>query len=186
MTEITGIAGSLRRESFNRSLLQAAVELAPDGAVLHAADIAGIPLYDGDVEKRGVPDAVTRLKERIMHADGLLLVSPEYNHGIPGVMKNVIDWLSRPPADIKKVFRDRPVAVMGATPGPGGTRLAQAAWLPVLRTLGTRPWFGGQLYVPMAGEAFDAEGRLISEEIRERLTKFLQGFVAFVDAERGT
>lgn len=180
MSRIIGIAGSLRELSFNRRLLEAAAQLAPDGASIEVGAIDGIPLYNGDVEKRGVPEAVTELKNRIRHADALLLVSPEYNHGIPGVMKNVIDWLSRPPEDIKAVYRDRPVAVMGATPGPGGTRMAQAAWLPTLRALGTRPWFGGQLYVPKAGEAFDEDGNLIDEQVRERLKRFLEGFVAYI------
>lgn len=180
MTEIIGIAGSLRKESFNRRLLEASSRHAPDGTTITPADISGIPLYNGDVEKTGIPEAVTALKDRIREADALLLVSPEYNHGIPGVMKNVIDWLSRPPEDIKTVYRNRPVAIMGATPGPGGTRMAQAAWLAPLRALGTRPWFGAQLYVPKAGEAFDERGNLIDEQVRERLKRFLEGFVTFV------
>lgn len=180
MIEIVGIAGSLRRESFNRRLLAAAADHAPEGAAIRPGAIDDIPLYNGDVEKEGVPEGVTALKNQIRDADALLLVSPEYNHGIPGVMKNVIDWLSRPPDDIKTVYRNRPVAVMGATPGPGGTRLAQAAWLPTLRALGTRPWFGGQLYVPKAGEVFDEDGNLVDEQVRERLKRFLEGFVAFV------
>lgn len=180
MVAIVGIAGSLRLESFNRRLLGAAAELAPSGSSIRTGNIDDIPLYNGDLEKEGIPDSVTALKDRICNADALLLVSPEYNHGIPGVMKNVIDWLSRPPDDIKTVFRNRPVAIMGATPGPGGTRLAQAAWLPTLRALGTRPWFGAQLYVPKAGEVFDGEGGLVDEQVRERLKRFLEGFVAFV------
>jgi len=183
MIRIVGIAGSLRRDSFNRALLRAAIRHVPDGVEMHAVDIADVPLYDGDVEQRGVPGAVTAVKDEVIAGDGLLLVSPEYNHGIPGVMKNVIDWMSRPPADIKTVFRGRPVAVMGATPGPGGTRLAQAAWLPTLRALGTRPWFGGQLYVPKAGEAFDEQGDLVDEQARDRLRRFMQGFADFVGQE---
>lgn len=180
---ITGIAGSLRKDSFNRALLRAAAELAPDDVDIRPGSIDDIPLYNGDVEKEGIPDAVTRLKQDIVESNALLLVSPEYNHGIPGVMKNVIDWLSRPPSDIKQVYRGRPVAVIGATPGPGGTRMAQAAWLPTLRALGTRPWFGGQLYVPKAGEVFDDDGELVNEETQERLSKFLQGFADFVNEQ---
>src|SRR5690349_14078305 len=121
-------------------LLAAAVDAAPDGTTIEIESIDGIPLYDGDLEaEQGVPAAVQRLKQRIAGAGGLLIVTPEYNNSIPGVLKNAIDWLSRPPADIPRVFRGRPVAIMGATPGPGGTALSQAAWLPVIRTLGMRP-----------------------------------------------
>ena len=143
MTTILGISGSLRRGSYNAALLRAAAELAPAGVRIEMASIRGIPLYDGDVEtESGIPSAVRALKERIASADGVLLVTPEYNNSIPGPFKNAIDWLSRPPADIPRVFGDRPVALMGATIGQGGTGLSQAAWLPVLRVLGTRPWFG--------------------------------------------
>ena len=119
MTTIIGLCGSLRRGSFNRMLLGAAVEMAPQGTVIETESIREIPLYDGDVEdEQGVPAAVQRLKDRIAEADGVLIVTPEYNNSIPGVLKNAIDWLSRPAADIPRVFRGRPVAIMGATPGP--------------------------------------------------------------------
>jgi NAD(P)H-dependent FMN reductase len=182
MTRILGIAGSLRRGSGNAALLRAARELAPDGVELEIASIAGIPLYDGDLEgERGIPDPVRMLKDRIAEASGLLLATPEYNHSLPGVFKNAIDWLSRPPEDIPRVFGDKPVAILGATPGPGGTRLAQAAWLPVLRVLGARAWSGRQLYVAGAGRAFDAEGRLVDEKIRKLLSEFVAGFAAYVE-----
>ena len=110
----------------------------------------------------------------------MLLVSPEYNNSIPGVFKNAIDWLSRPSADIGKVFGGRPVGVIGASPGGFGTILAQNAWLPVLRTLGTRPWFGGRLQVSRAGSVFSEAGDLADEAIRTQLAKYLAGFVAFI------
>jgi NAD(P)H-dependent FMN reductase len=181
MPQIIGISGSLRRASFNTALLHAAAGLAPAGSTLDIRSIAGIPLYDGDVEReRGIPDPVTELKNRIAGADGLLLATPEYNNSMPGVLKNAIDWLSRPPKDIPRVFGGKPVAIMGATPGMGGTRLAQSAWLPVLRTLGTRAWFGKQLYVAGAAQAFDAEGRLVDEKVRQLLSELMAGFAAFV------
>jgi len=181
MPNIIGIAGSLRRASFNAALLRAASELAPSGTTIEIASIRGIPLYDGDEEAaHGVPEPARALKERIAQSQGLLIVTPEYNNSIPGVLKNAIDWLSRPPADIARVFAERPVAILGATPGRGGTILAQSAWLPVLRTLGTRPWWGGRLQVSEASRVFDAEGRIVDERIRGELTKFVAGFAAFV------
>ena len=179
MTRIVGISGSLRSGSYNSSLLKAAAQVI-EGAELEIASIRGIPLYDGDVEAAGFPQAVQDLKAKVIASDGLLLVTPEYNNGIPGVFKNAIDWLSRPSADIKKLFGDRPVAVMGASLGGFGTILSQDAWLPVLRTLGTRPWFGGRLLVSRANIVFNEAGELTDEKIRKQLADFMRGFVAFV------
>lgn len=181
MTQIVAIAGSLRRQSFNLGLLRAAAGLMPDGATLDVRTLAGIPLYDADAEAAdGLPPAVTELKEAVAAADALLLATPEYNNGIPGVFKNGIDWLSRPAGDIGRVFGGKPVAVIGASPGGFGTILAQDAWLPVLRTLGTRPWFGGRLLVSRAGSLFDGGGRLTDDASRQRLAEFLAGFVAAI------
>lgn len=181
MPTILGLSGSLRAGSFNTALLRAAAGLMPGGSSLELATLHGIPLYDGDVEAReGIPAAVQALKERIVACDGLLLATPEYNNGMPGVLKNGIDWLSRPNTDIARIFGDRPVAVMGASPGGFGTILAQNAWLPVLRTLGTRPWFGSRLMVSRAGQVFDAKGEMVDEKMKEQLQQFLQGFVTFL------
>jgi chromate reductase, NAD(P)H dehydrogenase (quinone) len=183
MSTIIGIAGSLRTASLNAALLRAAASVVPEGAELKIASIIGIPLYDGDVEENeGIPPTVAALKDQIAAADGLLLVTPEYNNGIPGVFKNAIDWLSRPPADIPRVFRDRPVAIMGASPGGFGTILAQQAWLPVLRTLGTRPWFGARLQVSRAGSVFNDAGEMVDDKIKTQLQEFIHGFVKFVEA----
>lgn len=179
--KLVGVAGSLRRLSFNKGLLNAAAELMPEGATLEIVPIAEIPLYNADVEAAdGIPPAAARLKDAIAGADGLLLATPEYNNGIPGVFKNAIDWASRPPADAGRVFSGRPVAVIGASPGGFGTILAQDAWLPVLRTLGTRPWFEGRLLVSRAGGLFDDQGRLADAPTRERLRDFIAGFVDFI------
>ncbi|HVR44801.1 MAG TPA: NADPH-dependent FMN reductase [Thermoanaerobaculia bacterium] len=184
MTTILGISGSLRRGSYNSMLLTAAAGSLPADATLEIASIRGIPLYDGDSEAAdGIPPGVRDLKERIAAADGLLIATPEYNNSIPGVIKNAIDWLSRPPRDIPRVFGGLPVALMGATPGRGGTALAQAAWLPILRALGTRPWFGRILHVSGAADLFDERG-LTDEETRSRLAKFVAGFAAFAAESR--
>lgn len=180
MTKIIGIAGSLRAGSYNRALLRTAATLMPPGATLEIASIQGIPLYDGDVEtNEGIPAAVQQLKDLIAGGDGVLMVTPEYNNSMPGVLKNAVDWLSRPPADIAKVFGDRPFAVIGASPGGFGTILAQEAWLPVLRTLGTRPWFGGRLMVSRAGAVFNEAGEMVDDKVKAQLRKFLEGFAEF-------
>src|ERR1700739_4473989 len=160
MTKVLGISGSLRRGSYNSARLRAPQRLMPEDATLEIATVRGIPLYDADVEAQGIPASVSQLKEAIVAADGVLLVTPEYNNGIPGVFKNAIDWLSRPSADIKRVFGGRPFALIGASPGSFGTVLCQASWLPVLRTLGTQLWSGGRLMVPRAASVFDETGTL--------------------------
>jgi chromate reductase, NAD(P)H dehydrogenase (quinone) len=178
---IIGIAGSLRSGSFNASLLRAAVEECPKQATLEVESIRGIPLYDGDVEiKDGIPARAAELKDKVAAADALLLVTPEYNNSIPGTFKNAIDWMTRPPADVPRVFKGKPVGLIGATPGAYGTVLSQTAWLQVFRTLGMRPFFGQLLYVGNAGKVFDAPGKLVDDAIRQRLRKYMEGFVAFV------
>lgn len=185
MSRIVGIAGSLRAGSLNAALLRAAAVLMPDDSSLDIASIKGIPLYDGDVEaKDGIPQAVTALKDRITAGDGLLLVTPEYNNSMPGVFKNAIDWLSRPSSDIPRIFGNRPVAIIGASPGGFGTILAQNAWLPVIRTLGMRPWFGARLLVSRAGGVFNGSGDITDEKTQELLKQFVHGFVEFVTSEK--
>jgi NAD(P)H-dependent FMN reductase len=185
VTKLIGLSGSLRRGSLNTALLKAAAGLMPEGADLVVMTIHGIPLYDGDLEAaEGVPQAVTDLKEAIAGADGLLLATPEYNNSIPGPLKNAIDWLSRPPGDVKRVFGGKPVALTGASPGNFGTILSQAAWLPVLRTLGTQFWSEGRLLVSRAGSLFGEDGKITDPKVEEQLRTFLRGFTAFAEASR--
>lgn len=183
--KILGISGSLRRQSYNTALLRAAQGVANAEVQLESATLHGIPLYDGDLEQaEGIPPAVEALKARILANDGLLLVTPEYNNGIPGVFKNAIDWLSRTRSDGAALFADRPVAVIGASPGGFGTILSQNAWLPVLKTLGANQWAGGRLMASRAGKLFDDNGELVDEGTRAQLQAFVDGFAGFVRGSR--
>jgi chromate reductase, NAD(P)H dehydrogenase (quinone) len=182
---LIGISGSLRRGSFNSSVLRAAAYLMPAESELRIASIADIPLYNWDIENTsGIPEPVARLKDAIAGADGLLLVSPEYNNSIPGVTKNAIDWLSRPPADIPRVFGGKSVAIAGASPGGFGTILSQNAWLPVFKTLGAELWPGARLLVSRAGSVIGANGEIADAATRENIGKFVNGFVAHVRARK--
>ncbi len=178
---ILALGGSLRAASFNRALLHEAAAVAPAGVDLDLGvlDVPGaLPLYDQDlVDRDGFPAAAVRLKDALRAADGLLIATPEYNWGIPGFLKNAIDWASRPSSDIPDVFGDLPVALVGAG-GGGGTRLAQSAWLPVFRFLRMRPWSDETLYVTGARTLFDEHGRLADDATREQLRAVVAGFAA--------
>lgn len=186
MVRLIGISGSLRAASFNAALLRAAAAMVPEGTTMAVETIRGIPLYDADVEAAdGIPPAVAALKDKMAAADGIVLATPEYNNSIPGVFKNAIDWLSRPPEDIKRVFRGKPVALMGATPSGFGTILSQDAWLSTLRFLGTDLWCAERLLVSKAHTVCDDKGELKDDATREQLRKFVHGFVGFVRRPKG-
>jgi NAD(P)H-dependent FMN reductase len=178
--KIIALSGALRRASYNTALLRAASELAPEGVDIELHTLHGIPLYDGDVEAEGIPEAVTTLREAIRGADALLISTPEYNHSIPGVLKNGLDWLSRPSGEGAKLFGGKPTGLIGASPGGFGTVRAQGALLHVLHAFGSDLWMAGELLVSRAGSVFDAEGRLVDDKLRGQLQQFLQGFSAFV------
>src|SRR2546430_16723849 len=175
MTKVLGISGSLRRGSYNSAVLRAAARLMPEDSTLDIGSLRGVPYYEGDGEGQGIPASVSQLKEAIIAADGVLLVTPEYNNSIPGVFKNAIDWLSRPSSDIKRVFGGRAFAIMGASLSAFGTTLSQAAWLPVLRTLGTQTWFGGRPLVALAAGVFGEEGALKDAPRAEEVKEVLPG-----------
>ncbi|MFG6442377.1 NADPH-dependent FMN reductase [Roseateles sp. LKC17W] len=178
--KILALSGALRRASVNTALLRAAAMLAPAGVTVDVRTLHGIPLYDGDVEAEGIPAAVTTLREAIRAADALLIATPEYNNSMPGVLKNGLDWLSRPSGEGGKLFGGKPTALVGATPGGFGTVQAQDALLSVLRAFGNDFWMGGRLMVSKAGTVFDADGQLVDDKVRAQLQQFVAGFVGFV------
>lgn len=183
--KVVAIAGSLRRESFNRRLLDAAVELAPQGMeICIAREIGEIPLFDEDLEQQaaGGPVAVRTLREAIAAADGLLIATPEYNHSFPGVLKNAIDWLSRPSPD--EVLKGKPVAIIGASGGQWGTRLAQAALRQVLYATEARILPAPALYANSCKLLFDSAGRLTDDRIRETLRILLKEFADWIALAR--
>lgn len=182
MVNIIGISGSLRKASYNTALLKAAAELS--AGEIQAAGIDDIPLYNGDVEAMGIPQSVISLQEKFQRADGILIVSPEYNHGVPGVLKNAIDWLTRPGDRIPQIFGGKPLAMMGATPGGFGTMNAQTAWLTTWRTLHVQLWNDKSPFmVSRANTVFDAEGRITDAKIRQNLKEYVAGFIGFVYAQ---
>ena len=173
---ILGFAGSLRRASFNRGLLRAAVEAAPSGIAVETFDLAPIPPYNADVEAEGDPEPVAALKERIVGADALLIVTPEANYSIPGVLKNAIDWASRPP---QSAFEGKPIALAGATPGGFGTVRAQLALRQVFVFTNSYVLPKPELWVSRARERFDEAGNLVDDRVRTELRALLEALAAF-------
>ena len=175
---ILGICGSLRKASYNRWLLTAAQGLVPAEMTLEIAEMHGIPVFDQDVQEAGDPEAVAALKARVRDADGLLIATPEYNWGVPGPLKNTIDWLSRPPKD-SPLLR-KPVALMGATTGPWGTTRAQLALrqillFPQMRVLPS-PW----VHVTMAKDKFGPDGALTDQATKDQLRELLAAFESWI------
>jgi chromate reductase len=174
---ILGICGSLRKGSFNRRLLQVAREELPERARLELADIAGIPIYDGDVESAGLPASVRTLKQQIRTADALLIATPEYNYSVPGALKNALDWCSRPARD--NPFRDKPLAIMGASQGLLGTARAQYHLRQIAVSLDLLALNRPEVMVGQAESKFDADGRLTDTKARELVHKLMVALVVW-------
>jgi chromate reductase, NAD(P)H dehydrogenase (quinone) len=173
---ILAVSGSLRAESYNTALARAAIELAPTGTEIELYEgLAWIPPYDGDDDGEDPPATVAMLRARIREADGLLVVTPEYNGSVPGVLKNAIDWASRPPRE--SALWGKTVAIAGATTGRYGAIWAQQDLRRVLGLAGARV-VEGEVPVALAHERFDAEGQLVDPQIAERLRAHLDALVA--------
>jgi chromate reductase len=171
---ILGIAGSLRQASYNRAALRAAMQLVPQDAILKSFEIDGIPGFSED-EERNSPAKVIELKQRIREADAILFVTPEYNYSIPGVLKNAIDWASRPYGD--SAWSGKPVAVMGASVGMFGTARAQYHLRQVFVFLNMFPINQPEVMITNAAQRFDAEGNLTDEKTKELIRKLLGNLV---------
>jgi chromate reductase len=180
---ILGIAGSLRKKSYNRAALRAAQQLAPEDTKLEIFELDGIPMFNQD-EEQNPPDMVKQLKARIRAADAILLVSAEYNYSIPGVLKNAIDWASRPYGD--SAWKGKPVAVMGASVGAQGTSRAQYHLRQVFVFLDMLPLNSPEVMIGNASQKFDEAGNLIDEDTKKHIRALLESLVSWTrHHERG-
>ena len=178
-TRVAGIPGSLREGSLNKGLLRAAVELAPAGMEIQIYTRLGdIPPYNDDVFQKGDPEPVADLKAFIAGADAMLISTPEYNYGIPGVLKNAIDWVSRPAG--KSALNRKPAAIMGCSPGLGGTIRAQHALRQSFVFTETHVMLQPEIKIPSAALLFDASSKLTDETTRQYIKKFLDAFVIWI------
>jgi chromate reductase, NAD(P)H dehydrogenase (quinone) len=171
---ILGIAGSLRNESYNRAALRAATQLLPEGASIETFELDGIPGFNQDAEQNP-PAKVTELKQRIREADAILIVTPEYNYSIPGVLKNAIDWASRPYGD--SAWNGKPAAIMGASVGTIGTSRAQYHLRQMMVFLNMFPINQPEVMIGNASKRFDAEGNLTDDATKEFIRQLLQNLV---------
>jgi chromate reductase len=173
---ILGIAGSLRRESYNRSALRAAVQLAPSDVSLDIFELDSIPLYNQDIEQQP-PAAVVEFKKRIRAADAILIVTPEYNYSVPGVLKNAIDWASRPYGD--SAWSEKPVAIMGVSSGMSGTLRAQYHLRQMFVWLNMLPLNQPEVMIGEAAKKFDTQGNLTDEKTKELIGRLLTNLAAW-------
>jgi chromate reductase len=179
---VIGVAGSLRTASLNRALLSAARELAPPELIIEVMELKGVPLFNEDLERDGVPVVVGDLRSAVRDADGLLLVTPEYNHGVPGVLKNAIDWLSQPLR--QSALEGKPTAMMGASTGLAGTALSQSQLRQAFVLTNSPVMQQPEVLVGRAHEKFDAMGRLTDQPTRQFVTQFLTQFVHWLRLQK--
>lgn len=172
---ILGFAGSLRAKSYNRAALQVAKDLAPDGVEITIFDLQDIPIYNGDVEAKGMPAEVAAFRDAIISADALLIVTPEYNRGISGVLKNALDWASRRQPDGSRILAGKPVAYMGASDGGFGTSRAQRELAGLATILGMHVYTGSEVLISKAAEKFSDEGELLDEGLKESIATLVAG-----------
>ncbi|RJR30008.1 MAG: NAD(P)H-dependent oxidoreductase [Candidatus Latescibacterota bacterium] len=177
--KVLGIAGSLRKGSYNRALLRAAVAIAPEGMTIEIAEIDGIPPFNEDVEKKGMPPAVAELRRKVASAGALLIATPEYNHSVPGVLKNAIDWLSR--GDDQPLDR-KPCAIMGASTGLIGTARAQAHLRDLVVAVNMPVLGQPEILVTKARERFDERPELTDESVRKRVRALLEALAGWAEA----
>jgi chromate reductase len=175
---ILGFAGSLRQGSYNRALLRAAQGAAPEGMTIEVFDLISVPLYNADVEAGGDPEGVAAFKAAIRAADGVLMVTPEYNHGVPGVMKNAVDWASRPPRDAP--LGGKPVGIIGASPGMTGSARGQSQLRQAFEFTNSFCMPQPEVLVFRAHEKFDADGKLTDEATLKYLGGYLVALKAWV------
>lgn len=170
-TDVFAFAGSLRDGSYNRALLRAAQEEAPDGMTIGLFDLAGVPLYNADLEEEGDPKRVTALKDGIRAADAVLIATPEYNHGVPAVTKNAVDWASRPPKD--SPLDEKPVGIIGASPGMTGSARGQSQLRQAFEFTNSYCMPQPEILVARAHEKFGTDGGLTDEKTRSFLETYL-------------
>lgn len=180
--QILGISGSLRKGSYNTALLRAAKELAPGGVQIDIADLTAVPLYNEDIHQHGFPPSVVALRQKIAAADALLIATPEYNYSIPGVLKNAIDWVSRPP---DQPFGGKPLAIMGASPGGAGTMRSQYHLRQVCVFLDLLVLNKPEVFVSHAHEKVDANGRLSDDKTRTAVAALVMALAEWTRRLRG-
>ncbi|HEX3233670.1 MAG TPA: NAD(P)H-dependent oxidoreductase [Gemmatimonadales bacterium] len=184
LLRVVGVAGSLRSGSYNRALLRAAQELVPSTMMITIEDLALLPMFNADLDSSGTPGSVAHLRTAIGACDGLLFATPEYNHGVPGILKNAVDWLSQPLKG--SALERKPIAIMGASTGLAGTARGQMQLRQAFVLTNSPVMLQPEVLVGRAQERFDIEGRLTDEPTRRFLAGFLLHFAAWIEQHRAS